>query len=137
MSEQTKFRVIEEFDTKYLIVQFSKYSLRKFEIVSSIPTNYEILDISPQQMPDGYVPFCRANGNKVDEHSLKALPLDGAEFVLGAASILNTFSQKIITDADCYLEKYLLHKRGDIDAQKVEYIQRAIPHLQELSLHWK
>ena len=81
-----------------LIVE-NRHGLHRFELVNEVPPGYEVWNIGDNMAP-GYLPLCRLcadqpfeGGRNIEEDTLKAIKIEGAEKILRATIRGKTFAE--------------------------------------------
>lgn len=95
----------------------------KFEIVDSFPKGYDIWNIS-DNMAKGYLPLYKDKGDfNVDPNTLKAIKVEGAEYILEIAGYSKNL--RTIKGMEAYIKKYSKSKRA-YTRLKVERVKKAL-----------
>lgn len=95
----------------------------EFEIVDSFPQGYDIWSIG-DNMPKGYLPLYKDNGDfHVDPDTLKAIKVEGAEYVLKVACYSKNI--KTIKGMETYIKRYSKSKNA-YTRLRVERVKKAL-----------
>lgn len=107
-----------------------------FELVDRVPSGYEIWSIG-KNMVDGYLPLCRmkadqpfAGGRAIEQDTLKAIRLDGAQTVLQAFG----YGPHDIKSMERYVKRYGESKTAYV-MRRVERMKAALEIMR--SLKWE
>lgn len=112
------------------------WSKNTFELVDKVPLGYSVWPIGKNMAP-GYLPLCRIDhfhqpfegARRIDPTTLKAIRVDGAEYVLAAAIRGHGTLKKVRR----YINR---HKNTTTDCvrRRVEIYQKAVPVMEMVGL---
>lgn len=111
----------------------NRHGLHRFELVNEVPPGYEVWNIGDNMAP-GYLPLCRLcavqpfeGGRNIEEDTLKAIKIEGAEKILRATIRGKTFAE---------MKRYVLRFAG-VDDEKIQHNIRifaeAIPIMEKIN----
>lgn len=115
-----------------LIVE-NRHGLHRFELVNEVPPGYEVWNIGDNMAP-GYLPLCRLcavqpfeGGRNIEEDTLKAIKIEGAEKILRATIRGKTFAE---------MERYA-RRLACVNDERIEHIARiyaeAVPIMKKIN----
>lgn len=107
-----------------------------YALVSEVPPGYTVWNIGAHNMAPGYLPLCRLSLHQpfpgacqIDPDSLKAIRVDGAEFVLNAIGRGHDTSEKM----ERYIKRYAFSK-SPLIMRRMDLYCKAIPVLKQIRL---
>lgn len=100
----------------------------KFEVVSKIPTGYEIWNIG-KNMVDGYIPLAEVDGYEIIPETLKAIRIEDAQEL----DLLRDCASYGVNNLD-RCRKALNYKPRDwLKKKQIELAKQAIKYFEELT----